>query len=346
MKKEGNNFLAFHSKGEKIISTFYGIPKECAHYRFFNYPVTIFSNRKEMLELISSGFHHFVDRGGEIRTDAIKIQIMGRPEKYRENDIYYLMGPDKKCYTFSDKLAVFPYVSGFLLNYLFDRLQHLHFIHAASLSLRGQGIILVGDGKSGKTSLSVALMKNGFSYLSDEFAVIEPARKQLLAFPKCLYLRDDTFSFFPDLKARRREERSYHFGDEKRWLIDPKEIFYGKISSKANLRFFVFLHPNFDKPSGLEAIDPVSAFSRLIECSYNLRYQDPVTREKHLLLLLEILGKASCHRLQHGNAQASADLLTDLMSTPGKEEKMPLSNLDVSEITREVKRRITRKSKS
>lgn len=343
VKKMGTDFLAFHKNGEKFLACFAHTAKESAHYRFFDCPVIFLSNRREILEILNASFRHFVDQSQKQRNDPIIIQILGKPEREGEKDIFYLIGPDKKCFSFSERLAIFPYVSGFLMQYLFNRLQHLHVIHAAALSYQGQGFILVGDGKSGKTTLSLALMKKGFSYLSDEFAFIDPGRKQLLAFPKCLYLREDTSSFFPSLDSKRDGEGYYLYGGEKRWLLDPKKIFQGKMIEKSKPMFFIFLNPDFKSSSRLESIDQVNAFTRLVDSSWNLRYQEPETREKHLLYLLEIMNSVSCYSLYCGNPVESADLLADLVWKPG-EEKKNISLLEVDEVAKEVRRRMYQKN--
>jgi hypothetical protein len=65
-------------------------------------------------------------------------------------------------------------------------LSHLHwklaqasvtetFIHAGSVAWKGRAIILPGRSFTGKTSLVVQLLRKGATYLSDEYALLDPA---------------------------------------------------------------------------------------------------------------------------------------------------------------------------
>lgn len=49
------------------------------------------------------------------------------------------------------------------------------FVHAGVVGWRGRAIVLPGPSHSGKTTLVAALLRRGASYLSDEYAVIDPS---------------------------------------------------------------------------------------------------------------------------------------------------------------------------
>jgi len=62
------------------------------------------------------------------------------------------------------------------------------FIHAGVVGWKGRGIIIPGTSYSGKTSLTVELIRRGATYYSDEYAIID--RQGLVApFPKTLSIR-------------------------------------------------------------------------------------------------------------------------------------------------------------
>lgn len=73
-----------------------------------------------------------------------------------------------------------------LAHFLFLRLMRLRedalFFHAASLGVRGTGVLLVGPKGSGKSTLSLALAARGHNFLGDETACYLPASGDLLPF--------------------------------------------------------------------------------------------------------------------------------------------------------------------
>jgi len=57
----------------------------------------------------------------------------------------------------------------------------LYFLHAAAVAIGGRVAVLAAPPGSGKSTLTVALLERGLSYLSDELAPIDPSR--LLVYP-------------------------------------------------------------------------------------------------------------------------------------------------------------------
>ena len=62
------------------------------------------------------------------------------------------------------------------------------FIHAGVVSWRGRAIVLPGRSYAGKSRLVAALLREGATYYSDEFAVLD-ARGRVHAYPRQLSLR-------------------------------------------------------------------------------------------------------------------------------------------------------------
>jgi hypothetical protein len=62
------------------------------------------------------------------------------------------------------------------------------FVHAGVISLRGVGIVIPGRSYSGKSTLVAELLRQGATYYSDEFAVVD-AEGLIHAYPRPLSLR-------------------------------------------------------------------------------------------------------------------------------------------------------------
>lgn len=69
------------------------------------------------------------------------------------------------------------------------RRQNLLFMHAAALEYRGRILLLVAPSGSGKSTTTWALVNNGFRYLSDELAPIDPATFEVHPYPHALCLK-------------------------------------------------------------------------------------------------------------------------------------------------------------
>jgi len=61
--------------------------------------------------------------------------------------------------------------------------QDLYFLHAAALQHNGGAVVLVGESKSGKSTMSWALTHHGFRYLSDELSPIDLQTMTVIPFP-------------------------------------------------------------------------------------------------------------------------------------------------------------------
>lgn len=72
-------------------------------------------------------------------------------------------------------------------------LQHersdLFFLHAAVVALDGRAVVLSAPSGSGKSTLTLALTHDGFDYVSDELAPIDPRRRVVHPFPHALCLK-------------------------------------------------------------------------------------------------------------------------------------------------------------
>jgi hypothetical protein len=67
----------------------------------------------------------------------------------------------------------------------------LFFLHAAAVAVEGRVAILSAPPGTGKSTLTLALLQNGFEYLSDELAPIDPKRLTVHPFSHALCLKTE-----------------------------------------------------------------------------------------------------------------------------------------------------------
>ena len=76
-------------------------------------------------------------------------------------------------------------------------------LHAACVSLRGRGVLLIGDSGSGKSTLSLHAAAAGLELVSEDNLFVEPRRLRAASLPNYLYVRMDTPGrMLPDGLAR------------------------------------------------------------------------------------------------------------------------------------------------
>ena len=78
---------------------------------------------------------------------------------------------------------------------------HRHFlqIHAAALVADEGALIIVGPSGSGKSSLALSLLLQGWKCLSDEIVFIDPSSCRIFSFPRNFHLSHETLRHFPTL---------------------------------------------------------------------------------------------------------------------------------------------------
>lgn len=152
-----------------------------------------------------------------------------------------------------------------------ESITDLYLLHAGAVSKNGVGIIFPGASGSGKSSLTLALTLQDYSYLSDELAVIDPKVNLLRAFPKPFSVKDAT------LISNFQAPKNIWFGPVNSGLGDSEEIWYAHpedvspkpISNAVPVKYIIF--PTYDSDSAphLKSLKPDETMRRLIENSVN-----------------------------------------------------------------------------
>jgi hypothetical protein len=81
-----------------------------------------------------------------------------------------------------------PLIAHLAINKLIQAQREMMFFHAASLSIGGAGVLLLGDKCAGKTTTAMFLAARGHGLLSDEIGAVD-GRNQLVPFRRALSIR-------------------------------------------------------------------------------------------------------------------------------------------------------------
>src|SRR5918998_1022568 len=113
-------------------------------------------------------------------------------------------------------------------------------LHAGVVARDGSALLIVGPGGTGKTSLTLDLLGEGWTYFSDDLAPIDMASGEVIAVPKPLHVTD--VSRWPSCRPLWRGP-SWMPPPATSFLLPPR-VFPQAERATARPRFLVF--PRFD----------------------------------------------------------------------------------------------------
>jgi hypothetical protein len=193
-------------------------------------------------------------------------------------------------------------------------------LHCACLELAGRGLLLTGASGTGKSTLSLALARQGFGFLSDEWTYFSWREGRLLAWglPTPLKLLPDASRHFPELTPMQPE---VSLNGELSFEIEPESVFGVRRSACAEPKWLVFLERQDTSVFNLSRVTPPEASAEFEEhVDYFVDHGLAAGREL-LVKTLERLSQLSCWRLQYGGqpesvARALAQFLEEKEGQP------------------------------
>lgn len=162
-------------------------------YKFFDQQFELRSDDTDTLTLIDVMFRRFAVTDNENNSDIYQVltNLGGQAEAGIITKNY--------CYKIEQPKLLPSLAHGIILRNTLEQIRSHLLFHAATLSRRGKGIILAADSGCGKTTLTLALVRQGFKFLSDEVAALSLKDGKLTPYPRCLLLRMGTLQIFQQL---------------------------------------------------------------------------------------------------------------------------------------------------
>ena len=288
---------------------------ESKYYSIFGITLEIKSDNKKALDSIDSLIKYFSKKGkikkpknrfvfavsGNVLGKRAYEKFEGRPLFRYDNLICYKKG---ESYFFTDKksLAMFNPGKGvvkgnisedtlknsrffshiFFYIILAETLRYsgLYYLHSSCVEKDGVSILFSGNAGIGKSTISIALVRRGFSYLSDDSILLKRIKKEVIAHP----IPGD-FHIDPAISERYRElseiKKAFKYGKGPKRSFDPV-LFYPEsfaLSSKPNI--IIFPRIVKEPKSVLVPLSPLQCLGRLIPSSL-LIMMDKRIAEEHL----------------------------------------------------------------
>jgi hypothetical protein len=256
------------------------------------------------LELIDSMIGQFrrtrSDRGFDRPDISISIAAVGRKFAVSSTD-------DPTAVTEPEKLVA--EVERRIVQDLIPRVPHFLAFHAALLHVRGQALLFPAPSGSGKTTLSAALAGEGWSYMTDEMALLDRNLTwQGLPFPPCVKAKNFPLieSLHPGLRDIVEHDR---FGYRVKFLPLPAQ------SGRVAVSTVVFPEYGAEAEGSLRPLRPLEGLQRLLmQCEY----VPPGFSTADVPNLLEWHGNAEYYALAFCSPQEAVQLLHNAHKSLGK----------------------------
>lgn len=219
---------------------------------------------------------------------------LGEPSEQRRNPLFYLI-------TFS-LLILLRYRGRFAL-------------HAAALAREGRGVLLIADSDSGKSTAALNLVRQGWSYLSDDTVLLqaEGASVRASSFRKDFCIDPEAVELSPELAGHDWPPSP---SDTSKWRVDLSTLYPGQFVEQCIPRVLI-LPEIVDAPeSSLGPMNPTIMLGHLAHQSALLLTPDPQIAGQHFELLKRLIDQSGLYRLRAGRNVLVNPAKIDRLLTP------------------------------
>ena len=172
-------------------------------------------------------------------------------------------------------------------------------LHAAALERDGQSVLFSGPSGQGKTTLTLNLLRAGWSLVTDDSVLLSDPDGDVRAttFRRELNLSPDAVRLIPALGERTWPRPP---GPRDKWRVDPDVLFAGRSRPETVPRRLLFPERVAEGPSRLAPVSRVEAFQRLVRQSASGFVHDPACRIRYGAVLLKLVQRTEPARLLSG----------------------------------------------
>jgi len=181
-------------------------------------------------------------------------------------------------------------------------------IHAACIAFEGCGLLLCGDSGAGKSSLSFACARRGWTFISDDSSFLVRGGKHnvVVGNPYHLHFRESATELFADLKSHRLAPRiNGEIAIELTTANMPEII----TSPQSRIDFLVFINR---RASGPPSLRPFSKERASVVLEQVVCYGEQHVREAQKLALRDLLCQEVLE-LQYSDLDSAIGCLEDLV---------------------------------
>ncbi len=204
---------------------------------------------------------------------------------------------------------VLPYLEWMVISRALAEPSRFLQLHGAALEGEGRGLLVAGHEGSGKTSLTLSLIKEGFRFLTDDVALLHPFSRRLHPFPRPFHL-DEASARELSLERLLKGEFcfDYYYSRRKAIYFNPESIFAGSRARATPLKLILFLG---ERKGGarLRSLPKRKVFFLLLSNSFNPAYLG----KEGMAGLLHLLERKPAFKLEGGTLRERTLLIRDLL---------------------------------
>lgn len=159
-------------------------------YKFFDQIFELRSDHATTLSLMDTMFRRFAVTNDEKSDEISRYEVLTKLGEQAG------IVTQDYCYIVKHLPRLSSMAQGIILRETLARIRSHLLFHAAALSWRDKGLIVAADSGCGKTTLTLALVRQGFKFLSDEAAALDIHNGELTPYPRSLLVREGTIRAF------------------------------------------------------------------------------------------------------------------------------------------------------
>ena len=200
-------------------------------YQFLDVRFSVSSDDEGIVFLFDQMYQRF-----KIRPDDVEHQFYVVTSKNRFNTPLVIFR--EQAYPIFANKPMYNHAYMVIFRHISNLFRNFYIIHAGVVSKGVDGIVFAGQSCFGKTTLTLELVRKGYSFLSDEFCPIERGTMRILPFPRTLSLNEESVAILKNvphaITAQENDERGKKLFDIDVW----KE---GSIGQHAIGKYFFFV---------------------------------------------------------------------------------------------------------
>lgn len=245
---------------------------------------------------------------------TIRMEVRKHRRRALGRTRYVISGDGEELFSDRGVAEALPYLEWGINRRVIEKYGAFLQLHAATLAFNGQGVIFAGESGAGKSTLAAGLIARGWTYLSDEFALIDPDTLCLHPFPKALCIKAGSFDVIERLNLPLWRHRHYVKALKGPvGYVRPQDFAPNVVPKPCPIRLVIFPKYGGDEAPRFYPISPGNAGFSMAGHALNRS----VFGNRAVSILSEVVRRAECLGLMSGPIDETCDLLeTFLASKP------------------------------